>query len=395
MRRTAHTRIERPEGWVAVTSIVRHAAASEHSSFLTVVDIGTERIVGRFAIPETSMREHDRNPRGGIRGARGIAIGEDSWAVATADRIYVLNLAGGLVREISHPLAGGIHDLCPAAAGVWVAATASNSALLFSWDGQLLDSWHWCLDEGIRESFDLPRGLAPDPFLDYRVPSAGIGQYDITHLNSVYAAGTQLLVSLGHILPHAAIRQLRRRSRIARYGDRHRLTSSLVAKARHRRESRLLEASLPAPERKGGTYAVVSVPLEAGRISRAPSSVVWQDARVKTPKHNLLLANGALLYTDSDRGLLVTVDVADRRELRTVAIPGSPPFARGLCAVGDAYVVGSQRPLSLSIVSQGHVTGSIVLPGHEWETSYAVGYLPPTHRNVLDELTDWAEQVPF
>jgi hypothetical protein len=53
------------------------------------------------------------------------------------------------------------------------------------------------------------------------------------------------------------------------------------------------------------------------------------------PNHNAVLEGTLLIYNDSNQGRLVAYDCSSGRVRRSVVIPGSPSFARGLVAFGD------------------------------------------------------------
>lgn len=379
---------------LAITSIVRHASPDQQSSYLTLVDSVSGQVLARYALPEAAGRARDPNPRGGMRGARGLAVMGMGLAIATGDRIFVTDRAGKLVREVSHPLAGGIHDISAAANGFWVAATASNFALLFSEGGDLLDSWHPCSDDGVRNALGIPTWCRPDPSLDYRDPTPGIAQHDLTHLNGMIVSGSHLLVSLGQVLPRHAIRGLRLRAGAVRAAANIPVLAPMVARLRSGRETRLLEKALPAPTKDGGFYAIAKVPLRTGKTA-PPGKILWRKADAKTPKHNLVASNGQIAYADSDRGAVVWIDTSTGNEVHAVDVPGSPPFARGLCELADgSHAVGSQRPLSVSVIDPTRQrTRTFSLPGHKWETSYSVTELPASHSSAAEGLASWCQHA--
>ena len=57
---------------IAVTSAVRHAGAADFSGYVRMVDLGSGEVALKAPIPESGRRADDPNPRGGVRGAKGI-----------------------------------------------------------------------------------------------------------------------------------------------------------------------------------------------------------------------------------------------------------------------------------------------------------------------------------
>jgi len=66
-----------------VTTVVRHAGQKQASGFFHIADTRTKQVLRKFAVPESAFRLNDPNPRGGLRGARGVSC----WG----DRIIIAN----------------------------------------------------------------------------------------------------------------------------------------------------------------------------------------------------------------------------------------------------------------------------------------------------------------
>src|SRR5205085_400866 len=88
------------------TSVIRGAALRETSGIVGVVDLERREVVSRSPVPESEHRANDPNPRGGVRGARGVAASGDRLVVANSDRLLVFDAAWSLVCELSHPWLG-------------------------------------------------------------------------------------------------------------------------------------------------------------------------------------------------------------------------------------------------------------------------------------------------
>ena len=112
---------------------------------------------------------------------------------------------------------------------------------------------------------------------------------------------------------------------------------------------------------------------------------------VRVPNHNVLVRDGRVLYNDSNGGRLVELDLSARREVRSVAVPGEPSFARGLAAWRDGlHLVGSQRPAAVHVVDLDaeRLVDSVALSDEPRESVYAIALVP-------DEFDDPPAAVAF
>jgi len=115
-------------------------------------------------------------------------------------------------------------------------------------------------------------------------------------------------------------------------------------------------------------------------LSDTPAELVWLADGASTPKHNLMPSGpDTLWFTDSERGRLVEADTFRGVRRREIAIPGAPPFARGVLRVSAREVlVGSQYPAAVHRVNldDGAVEQTIDLGGEPSETVYAIAAIP-------------------
>ncbi len=328
---------------VVVTSVVRYAAAGEIGGYFRVLDLERGRVTFVAPVPDSLYRHVDPNPRGGLRGGRGVSAYGDRLAIANTERLFVFDSSWMLVEEVTHPLAANIHELHAGADGVWVAATGCDSLLLVGWDGSLLDRWSFRDDEQLVSELGLPSSMPPfDPSRDYRDPRGHRRTHTI-HLNAVAPGSDGLLLSFGRI--HS-----------------------------------FLEAD-------GGESAIIR--LEDGRASirdRRPAPGV--------PNHNVAEDGDVLVLNDSNRGVLVAHDWRRGDEVRAVPVPGSPSFARGLARIGPSlWLVGSQEPLAVYAIDldQGQLVAEHRLGGVENETVFAISPLP----DVFDDPPPPSDDDPF
>lgn len=193
-----------------VTSVVRYSGHEQKSGFVRVLDFDRKRVLMKSTIPESIYRVRDPNPRGGLRGVRGVATYGDRLIIANAERLLIFDLSWKLVGEITHPWMGGIHNILAEEDGIWVTCTSSDLLLKVDWSGNALAVWEWRLDKNLITSFGFRNLPKVDSKLDYRDPeSMRDGVRNIAHLNSVYRGPDGLLLSFGRILSPIEYRKVR------------------------------------------------------------------------------------------------------------------------------------------------------------------------------------------
>ncbi len=353
------------ESCAIVTTVVRHADSRHASGFLRLVDLETGRIRWRRGMPESAYRRYDSNPRGGLRGARGVSIHGDRLVVATSEQLLVFDRSWSLVGEITQPWFGGIHDILAEADGIWVTCTSADLLVKVSWSGEILADWEWRRDATLRQAIGL-RSVPPvDRRLDYRDPETmRTDVRNTVHLNGVARCPQGLLLSFGRVLSPRAYRAARRRSTAGK------LASALGLAARTSRPR-----SLDAPSRVAGSSALIVLLEESGS-----TRILRRSEGTSVPMHNVAWVNDKLIFNDSNRGALIATAGGDTAD-RSVPIPGSPSFARGLAHCCDeVFLVGSQAPLALYRVdlATSTITATIPLHGQKHESVYAICLLPPS-----------------
>jgi hypothetical protein len=328
---------------VVVTTCVRGALLDEVSARLHVLDLLAGDVLFVTPVPESIWRAEDPNPRGGVRGAKGISVHHDRLVLGNAEHLFVFDPSWRLVGRFSHNLLGGLHDILAEEEGIWVTCVRSDTVALIGWDGELVDWWSPRVDRRLRRMLNLGRTQGVDPEIDYRDPRAGEAALARVDLNGVTRGAGGLILSFGRVA--------RRRRRLWRRGLR------------------------PA------SFAVVELPTDRRPLHRANGRVLLHrtDHPVGAPNHNALQEDGQMLYNDSNRNCLVVYDPERSEEVRAVPIPGDPPFARGLARIDSGlWLVGSQQPAAVHAVDtdRGELVATFPLDAIPDETVYAVTPLP-------------------
>jgi len=377
---------------IAVTTIVRGSSLEVPSGYLRVMDLEAGTELARAPVPDALHRALDDNPRGGLRGGRGLAVAGDRLAMAINDRILVLDRGWRLVRVLSHPWMGGVHDLAADPDGIWVTCADNDLVLRIGWDGELRRAWHWRADAAFREA--LGHGWLPgfERDVDNRDPFAGGLRLELGHVNAIAPDGDRVLVGLGLVRPPVPLgrpiaraltyRAIRRmgleraaRAAVVRWAAspiRRELQRRLARRAARSVTPGGLNFAAGPQERPGWTWAIAELGPDGARIAaRHPVRGL--------PVHNLALDTGRLVVNDSPQARVVAVDRSSGAIVRSVGLPGEFPYPRGLARLPDGcFVVGTQRPAAVHLVDldAGRVMRTIELPDNQGESPYAIVVLP-------------------
>ena len=247
-------------------------------------------------MPEARLRACDPNPRGGTRGARGIAVGDGEILVANYDTIFRYDASWRLVGAISNPQCADIHDIAFCDGRLWVASTRNDRLFQFDLDGNVKDRFDpW--DMGfVQDAFGIARGRS-DAAGDLRDPRThDKSQTDRLHLNSfAFADDGGLLVSLGQVRVNGHCE-----SAIVRFGA------------------------------SGG------------------ADVVHHAAAAPVPAHNVIeLPDGTIVHCDTANGQVIAIDPAPGNDVKTL-LQTCGGYARGLCVLDDRRLaVGVQNEVWL------------------------------------------------
>ncbi|MHA7630850.1 hypothetical protein [Corallococcus sp. M7] len=321
-----------------VSSIIRITEPGAHSGSVRLVSVNERRVLAKWPIPESPFRAFDPNPRGGLRGARGISGDAERIVVSVTDRLYVFDRAWKQVGELTHPLLGQVHDILVEPDGVWVTASASDVVMKLGWDGAVLRTWSWREDKALARELNLLDALHGEPCDDYRDPRKLPTAFDFVHVNSVARCPEGLLLSFGFV-PSRASRRIQWLFDLPGA-----LQRRLSGKEQAARPSSLFALRFMASSFTSSSWVGVLLP------DQGPARVVARQDRIMRPNHNLLRHGDTLVYNDTHGNRLVQ-QACDGSWRKQVEIPGDPPFVRGLAPFGgNRFLVGSQRPAALYVV---------------------------------------------
>jgi hypothetical protein len=365
-------------GTILVTTTHRHCRHGEPSGFVYTIDAEKWRLSGACPIIEPPHLGADPNPRGGMRGAKGIAVVGDTVFLANASVVYRFDSTWKVLGTISHPSCAYIHDIVWHDDSLWVASCCNDLVFRFDRQGRILQvcnirgyqQVHRALNWHAREGFSTAEILAGT--LDFRDPRTHRSEeHDGAHINSLcFLANGDLLVLLGLIWTRRGTTQLTVKSFLKRWG----LWRPLAAGMRP------LLGLLPLPQASRGdlgkTLSTGSAAVLRLRASEDPG-VVWVLPGTRMPTHSLLpRPDGTVLLCDTSAGCIIHLD-PERGAVRA-RIKVTDEFLRGIFPVGPQRVlVGSQRDLLLVDLEQQRVLNRLRLAENPNVSVYDIKMLPP------------------
>src|SRR3954471_8976688 len=94
------------------TTVVRESIRGrQRTGFIYDVDWESRTVTHRLPIPEPNFPQSDDNPRGGVRGGRGIAVTRHGIVAANYDTLTLYDDDWKVVDSLTDPLFVGIHEI--------------------------------------------------------------------------------------------------------------------------------------------------------------------------------------------------------------------------------------------------------------------------------------------
>ena len=303
------------------TTVVRESTrGKQRTGYIYDVDWDSRKVVRRLPVPEPSFPESDDNPRGGVRGGRGVAVTPQGIVVANYDTLYVYDHDWNVLDSLTHPLFVGIHEIDWDGSHVWAAATAIDAVLKIGLDWSVQAAW----DPHVRPGFERfglrPRPHPLDGTVDYRTRQAPV--LNECHVNGVARRNGATVINCGLVrkrkpLPQRLARRVTQRLGLKRKPDGHRSARSLVVR------------------------------LEPDR----PAEVLVELDEHDFPTHNgQLLDDDRVILNDSTHNTLRVFALGDGTSHEALAVPIPGTWLRGLEPIGSMRAVVGSAPASLVLV---------------------------------------------
>jgi hypothetical protein len=361
---------------VIVTTNIRNVPSDKTSGFLYVVDLDEQKILVTTSGIEVPHREKDINPRGGMRGMRGVSIHEGELAVALFSSILFFDRSWNLVRTITHPAIASIHEIDYSKAGVWVTSTANDLLARFDLEGRLCEHYYLPEQKGFKKvigvSFrnSLSQRNIADKTNDFRIRSYFKSDvYDRLHLNSLCVLPDgQILLSLGSIVNEAFQVWIAIKSLLLGLG----MWNAVLKVNRSTRHLFNLK-------KKQFSELIIQPAKSSSAIISQNSNGTWS-VHLKfpvdqNPSHSLrCLADGSLLYLKSSTGHLIHFERSGRMISETKV---TEKWLRGLLVLQDGnLLMGASNDILLFNLKEKKVISEIRLSDNDQEHVFDIKDLP-------------------
>lgn len=329
-----------------LTTVRRYCPADEPSGHIYTINVEEQKITTRSVLIDPPYRAVDTNPRGGLRGGKGIAIREDQIAVANASMVFRYDPQWNLLGTITHPACAVIHEVFYEGESLWVTSTQTDLLMKFSLKGELERYY------SARELLPAIQTLGWRPPIvlddrqvyagktDFRDPSSHEKSiYDRSHLNSACAMpdGT-ILISLGYVLQGQHASLLFVKNRFIQWG-----IWPLVV-----RTNQILRNILGLKKERHSEMVIRPDDTKSAVIGVAPdgtSRLCLALSKVKTPSHSLLiLPDHTVIYLNTTTGEVINFDAMSGETIFTVKVTDG--FLRGAALSSEnTLLLGSNGEL--------------------------------------------------
>lgn len=333
------------------TTVIRHSViGSQISGRIIEIDWRSGRILKDFPVPDPKFPMSNTNPRGGLRGGRGLKFWEGNYYVANYDSVYIYNQKWQLQGEISHPLSTDIHEIDIDDEGVWLSCSRYDLVIKLDFASNLIAHWHIHDAQGLcRKLGIISRPL--DFSIDYRergVPD----NYDLTHLNCIQiGCSNSIIINLGLVhksnIPSNLLKQ------IAKI-----LPTSLGLKSK-------LKSILAA-----GKAYIIKVSL-----SNKNDCNILAESNARRPSHNGMILSDRELILACENQQIVTFNRQTKHVSRSIHVDGN--WLRGLARVSDSRVVVGRGPAGIVEVDlvAGEIKQEITLSNNKFESIHGLTFI--------------------
>lgn len=192
---------------ILVATSSRHTPVDKPSGHIITYDLEARKVIKTSEMIEPPYRVENPNPRGGLRGSKGISIKDGLIAISNASTVFVYDKHWNPLHVIYHPSCAGVHDIALDGETVWVTSARNDVLCQLSFNSELLkyyDNRKLAKMLGMNEF--QPRVMLTDHQIqsgeiDFRDPRTHDEVFaDATHTNGLSMnSDGDLLLSLGII----------------------------------------------------------------------------------------------------------------------------------------------------------------------------------------------------
>ncbi|HEV2590289.1 MAG TPA: hypothetical protein VGU02_00220 [Gaiellaceae bacterium] len=290
---------------VVASTVVRESVFGRQATgWIYDVDFDSGRVESRIASPSPVAPSSEANPRGGVRGGRGVAFTPSGVVVAAYDTLVAYDDDWQPAEQMKSPLFAGLHEIDWDGSALWAAATAIDAVLRIEPDGTVTVAWDPHAESG--------RALGLPPRAGTLSDETTPARLNHCHVNGVTRRNGALVVHLG----------LLQRRRTIKDRAAHRLA------------------------RATGESCVV-------RLNGSPTpQVLARLAGGTVPTHNgQFVDDETVAVNDSSCNTLRLYDATSGVEQRSFPMPGQ--WLRGLEPLGDGRALLGTAPAAIHLVDLG------------------------------------------
>lgn len=331
---------------VLISTTSRNKLPHQDSGHFFVYDCDSHKLLQSSQIIEPPYRQFDTNPRGGIRGAKGIAIDPTHIILANSSSVFIYDHQWQPLICISHPGMASIHDICIQQERIWVTSARNDILFCFDFAGNVLSQHNlraaaplfsqtnWKPPKSANEQPNLP------PAIDFRDPrSHNPNLSDTAHVNSIaLLENGDLLISLGLMISPTFSRLMNLKGWMKERGvwdywiDINRTLQHLLHKKRRMHSDLVIQ---PAHEYSSVLRLTINGALE--------TCILLAEAIV--PSHSVrVLHDGSAIYLNTTRGEIVHFNPNSNEIFNSQKVADN--FLRGALQLPDrTMLLGDQNRL--------------------------------------------------
>ena len=360
-----------------VTTNFREAPISESSGWIFIVDLEKQAVLRQTSGLEPPFRALDHNPRGGMRGMRGLSFNNGELATADYSSIFFFDKQWNLLQTITHPSVSAIHELIYDEEGIWVTSTVNDALARFDLKGNLKE-FHY-----LREQKTLMRQLkGPQKILlrpqdifagnrDFRSRSyIKSDKYDRVHVNGLaFSHDGRMFLSLGLVAGElfGILMNIKTFLRRLKLWNLFLSINRFIRRLLGLRKKMLSDLVIQPNQ---GRSAIISMDQSSGWKLHLQFPVTHN------PSHSVrLLDDGTGLYLNSSHGSIVHFDV-DGNILLSEKI--TEKFLRGLLVFPDRrLVIGAGNTLLIYDLNARKIMTEILLTDDPKNFVFDIQIFPP------------------
>jgi hypothetical protein len=372
---------------ILVSTGRRHVPFSEPSGYLHSIDIEQQTIL-RTSLPiEPAYREFDDNPRGGLRGCRGIAIGDDEIAIANSSIIFRYDSHWNLLGAITHPSCAGIHDILYQDDSIWVTATRSDLLIQFDLSGQLIK--HYYLRDPspalqalkwrapiLLKAKDIEGGR-----LDLRNPKTHDREaHNRVHINGVcMLPDGEIIASMGLIMSGFHTNLIRAKVFLSHIGLWDYFITINKQIQRVLRRGKNMHSNLVVQPVKGQS-AVVRIDPQRNH------TLVFASKDMTVPSHSLMtMPDGTIIYLNTTEGKVIHFNLTTHEIISSTKVTDG--FLRGATHLGNGFLaLGSKQEILLFDLEARRIQTKMKFTADINEAVYDIKMLPEHYLLPPDSL---------